>query len=163
MVEGTGFIEAKLRGRDTTEFLQVRQKQVNRILTRSPLTRLLLYDYNAVGVLDAAEPMLMAWPIIPTGAYAPATHGPIMPLQLAATIARYDHTLYRFCHPFSHQFSRRYFQLHDLDFSPAAVGAVKGFPAELGTPRYSMVISMAPVGQELPGAELNGDLFGIVE
>lgn len=47
-IEAVGFLEAKARGRDSTKFHRVRQKQIDRILERSPHTRLLLYDYHPV-------------------------------------------------------------------------------------------------------------------
>jgi len=55
VIDGAGFIEAKLRARNSTKFAQVRHEQVTRILSRSPQTRLLLYDYNAVSVLDSSS------------------------------------------------------------------------------------------------------------
>ncbi|MCZ7625088.1 MAG: hypothetical protein C3F12_04490 [Candidatus Methylomirabilota bacterium] len=42
-VEAAGFLEAKLRARDSNKFRQVRHEQVHRILSRSRHTRLLLY------------------------------------------------------------------------------------------------------------------------
>jgi hypothetical protein len=153
-VEGAGFLEAKVRGRDTTKFPQVRHEQVARLLARSPQTRLLLYDYNAVSVLSPAD-VDRTWDLFPHHyRYAPSrasvSHAPVLPLQLAATINQYDDTLYRFAHAFSFQLVWRYLQLHDLDFSDAAVQAVKGFPGELGSPNHVLIIRGAPVGQELP-------------
>ena len=78
------------------------------------------------------------------------THGPVLPLQLAAAVNHYDDTLYRFCHSLSHQFSRRYFHMHDLDFSDAAIKTVQSFPGELGGYNILMVVRTAPQGQELP-------------
>ena len=154
LVEGAGFIEAKVRGRDTTKFLQVRHDQVSRFLARSPQTRLLLYDYNAVAVLDATEPddFESFHPKFRHhgSSQARVTCGPVLPLQLAAAVNQYDDTLYRFCHSLSHQISRRYFHLHDLDFSETAIKAVKGFPSELGSPNVIMVVRVAVLGQELP-------------
>src|SRR5258708_18665450 len=40
-LEGAGFLEAKVRGRESTKFHQVRHEQVQRILARSRHTRLL--------------------------------------------------------------------------------------------------------------------------
>lgn len=154
-VEGAGFLEAKLRGRDTTKFTQVRHDQVTRILQRSPQTRLLLYDYNPVAVLDP-EPQGEAGWEMPFHRYprygqgSRVSHCPVLPLQLAATLNQYDDTLYRFSHSLAYQFSRRYFQLHDLDFTEAAIRAVKGFPSELGSPNFVMVIRIAPEGTPLP-------------
>ncbi len=156
VVEGAGFIEAKIRGRDTTKFLQVRHDQVTRILARSPQTRLLLYDYNAVTVLDSALDLdedsgFLSHRHPRRGApYARVTHGPVLPLQLAAAVNQYDDTLYRFAFSLSHQLTRRYFHLHDLDFTETAIKAVKGFPGELGSPNIIMVVRAAPRGQELP-------------
>jgi hypothetical protein len=154
-VEGAGFLEAKVRGLGTTKFKQVRSKQVTRILSRSPLTRLLLYDYNPVAVLDNLHDSDAVWDLVPSfprhrAGYARITHGPVLPLQIASAVNVYDDTLYRFCHSFSHQFSRRYFHLHDLDFTKQAVRAVKGFPGKLPAPNFIMVIRGAPAGKDLP-------------
>lgn len=156
LVEGAGFMEAKLRGRDTTRFLQVRHEQVTRILARSPQTRLLLYDYNAVSVLDSDSDFDEDYDFFPHRhrhrgvPYARVTNAPVLPLQLAAAVNQYDDTLYRFAHSLSQQFTRRYFHLHDLDFTESAIKAVKGFPSELGSPNIVMVVRVAPQGQELP-------------
>lgn len=68
------------------------------------------------------------------------THGPTVPLELAAAVNQFDDGLYRFAHSFSHQMTRRFFQLHDVDFSEDAVKAVKGFPSDLGATNYVMVV-----------------------
>jgi hypothetical protein len=88
----------------------------------------------------------------------------VLPLRLAAAINNYDDTLYRFAHAFSHQLCQRYFALHDLDFSEAAVQAVKGFPAELGSPNIVMICRVAPEGQPLPEPVApNENVYGILE
>jgi len=170
VIEGAGFLEAKIRSRDSTKFCQVRREQNRRILSRSRLTLLLLYDYNAVSVLDSS--------LVPDADYeffahrwsnhgithARVTHGAVLPLAVAAAIKRYDDTLYRFCYSLSHQFVHRYFQLHDLDFSSRAIKAVKGFPATVGSPSILMVVRSAPVGRELPDPfRPNGDLYAGLE
>jgi hypothetical protein len=160
-VEGAGFLEAKLRARDSTRFNQVRHEQVQRILKRSAHTRLLMYDYNAVPVLgaDCAEvdvalrPLRRLW-----RPPALVTHGPVVPLELAAAINQYDDGLYRFAHALSFQIARRFFMLHDVDFTHAAVETVKGFPPTLvrrgdddgHPPNYVMVVRAAALGQSLP-------------
>ncbi len=170
LVEGAGFVEAKLRARDSTKFSQVRPDQMTRILARSPHTFLLLYDYNAVSVLDDTfgpapeyEFPVPGWSY-PMMTHARVTHGPLLPLELAAAVNQFDDTLYRFCHSLSHQFSRRYFHLHDLDFSPSAIQAVKGFPADLESPNFVMVIRAAPEGRDLPEPfRPNDNLYGGIE
>jgi hypothetical protein len=169
VIEGAGFLEAKLRGRDTTKFLQVRHEQVTRILSRSPQTRLLLYDYNPVAVLEPTE-VFPDWdhpffsPKLRIGSRSVVSHGPVLPLQLAAAVNQYDDTLYRFASSFSYQFCYRYLNLHDLDFSETAIRAVKGFPEELGSPSIVMIIRAAPQGQELPeGFRPNDNLYGPLE
>jgi hypothetical protein len=169
-IEGAGFLEAKVRGRDTTKFLQVRHEQVTRILSRSPQTQLLLYDYNPVTVLDSDDYLDLDWPVFERPffhkhfAHARVTHGAVLPLQLAAAVNQYDDSLYRLCHSLPDQFSRRYFNLHDLDFSDRAVQAVKGFPSDLGSPNIVMVIRAAPQGQELPDEfHPNDNLYGAIK
>jgi hypothetical protein len=170
LLEGAGFLEAKLRDRNSSRFFQARPDQVNRILARSPQTRLLLYDYRPVPVLDEPFDSDFDWDFLPHPFYRKhldrslVTHGPVLPLQLAATINQYDDTLYRFCYSLAHQFSRRYFHLHDLDFSQPAIQTVKGFPTELGSPNIIMVIRAAVRGQELPEEWLpSGDRYRAIE
>lgn len=157
-IEGAGFLEAKARARESAKFNHVRHEQVTRLIDRSPQTRLLLYDYNPVSVLDTDEwagtdfdemmfqhrmrHMLMRQSAV--------THGPAIPLQLASAINQYDDGLYRFCFSLSYQFTRRYFNLHDLDFREKAIQAVKGCPSDLGAPNYLMVVRASPKGKELP-------------
>lgn len=167
-VEGAGFLEAKVRSRDSTKFNQVRHEQVHRILARSRYTRLLLYDYNAVPVLggDGFDPD-WDWEPHPFRhrrrlEHGSVTHGPTLPLELAAAVNQFDDGLYRFAHSLSFQMARRFFQLHDLDFSEAAVSAVKGFPSELGATNYVMVVRAAVLGQELPEAFFpNENVYGV--
>lgn len=168
-VEGAGFLEAKLRGRDTTKFTQVRHDQVTRILQTSSQARLLLYDYNPVAVLDPDDDLEPNWDM-PFKHYRHRRRGnavsysPVLPLQLAAALNHYDDTLYRFSHSLAYQLRRRYLQLHDLDFSESAVRAVKGFPTELGSPNFVMVIRAAPEGTELPESFTpNENLYGRAE
>jgi hypothetical protein len=169
-VEGAGFLEAKVRGRDSTKFHQLKHEQVHRILARSPQTRLLLYDYNAVPVLGGDTGLDPEWEWHPHPlrrrhlGQVPVTHGPTVPLELAAAVNQFDDGLYRFAHSLSFQFARRFFQLHDLDFREAAVQAVKGFPTELGAPNVVMVVRAAVLGQELPEAFTpNQDVYGRFE
>lgn len=171
VIEAAGFIEAKLRARDSARSSQVRPDQVTRILARSPQTSLLLYDYNAVSVLDASFTFDPDYNFIihsrwlhPALTHARITHGPVLPLQLATAVGQYDDTLYRFCHSLSHQFVNRYFHLHDLDFSETAIRALKGFPTDLGSPNIVMYIRAAPQGQELPEPVTpNDNLYGSIE
>lgn len=169
-VEAAGFLEAKVRGRDSTKFHQVRHEQVDRILKRSPRTRLLLYDYNPVPVLggDAGHDPEWDWHPRPIRRWrvgqTPITHGPTLPLELAAAVNQYDDGLYRFAHSLSFQIARRFFQLHDVDFREAAVQAVKGFPSDLGSPNFVMIVRAAALGQDLPEAlSPNDNVYGRFE
>jgi len=170
VVEAAGFLEAKVRGRDSTKFHQVKHEQVQRILARSPQTRLLMYDYHAVPVLggDTGYDPESDWH--PHSfrkhrfIHTPVTHGPTVPLELAAAINQFDDGLYRFAHSLSYQIARRYFQLHDVDFREAAVQAVKGFPSDLGSPNYVMIVRAAALGQVMPEPfSPNDNLFARLE
>lgn len=170
VIEAAGFLEAKIRGRDSRTFPQVRHEQIDRILARSRYTRLLLYDYNAVPVLtnDGVDP---GWEWGPFPFQGPAwtgqamvTHGPTVPLELASAVKQFDDGLYRFANSFSNQMVRRFFRLHDVDFSKQAVEAVKGFPAELGSPNYVMVVRVAALGQSMPEPTgLNDNVYRMIE
>lgn len=74
----------------------------------------------------------------------------MLPLELAKRINKYDVGLYRFCCALSQQFTRRFFNLHDLDFKELAIKTVSGFPGTVGSPRVILVIQAAGLGQELP-------------
>lgn len=92
----------KLHGRESTKFHQVRREQVHRTLARSRHTRLLLYDYNAVPVLggDAGFDPDWDWHPHPSRrrqmGQVPVTHGPTVPLEVAAAVNQFDDGLYRF-------------------------------------------------------------------
>ena len=168
VVEGAGFLEAKVRGRDATKFLQVRHDQVTRLLSSSNHARLLLYDYNPVAVLDYQDELLSRefWhPDFPYRFHGRrTTHGPVMPLALAAALNQYDDSLYSYCHSFSYQLCRRYFALHDLEFAAPAIEAVKGFPTDIGAPRYIMVLRLSPAGQGPPEEfRPNENVYGVLE
>ena len=168
VLEGAGFLEAKIRGRDTTKFLQVRHEQVVRILESTPHARLLLYDYNPVSVLDHQKELLDSDCWHPHFPYrysgTRVTHAPVLPLALAAALNQYDDSLYSYCHSFAFQVCQRYFVLHDLDFTKRAVDAVKGFCSSFGAPRYIMALRMTPSGQELPEPfKPNDNSYGTLE
>lgn len=168
-VEGAGFLEAKARERNSARFPSVRHEQVQRLLRRSPHTRLLLYDHRPVPVLDSYTPSDPDWESFPYPfayrlvGHARVTNGPTLPLNLAASINQYDDGLYRFCHAISHQFTRRYFNLLDLDFRAAARQSVKGLPTKLGSPNIILVLRTAPVGQDLPESFAPPDSYGTLE
>jgi hypothetical protein len=170
-IEGAGFLEAKVRGRDSTRFHQIRARQVKRILARSRQTRLLLYDYHAVPVLDTSVESDPDWEFFfphphfsRMVGHSRVSHGLVLPLELAAIVNQFDDGLYRFCCSLSHQFTQRYFNLHDLDFEEAAISAVKGFPGRLGSPSVVMVIRAAVLGQELPETYVpNENTYGRLE
>jgi len=168
-VEGAGFLEAKARGRDSAKFPSVRHEQVQRLIERSPHTQLLLYDYRPVPVLDASVEPDPDWDFFPHPflhrmvGHARVTHGPVLPLPLAAAINQFDDGLYRFCHGVSHQFTRRYFHMHDLDFRDSAIQAVKSFPSNFGSPNIIMVLRLCPVGQELPHSVSLPEIYGALE
>jgi len=153
-LEGAGFLEAKVRARDSNKFNQIRPDQIATLIQRSRQTRLLLYDYQAVPVLDDStghfadefSPHRFRRHMLSTQ----ITHGAVIPIELAVAVNQYDDALYRFSHSLPYQFVRRYFQLHDLDFSEAAISAVKSFPTGLGSPRFVMVVRASVLGQELP-------------
>lgn len=85
-------------------------------------------------------------------------------MELAAAVNQFDDELYRFAHSLPHQFTRRYLQLHDLDFADATIRIVKGFPATVGSPNFVLVLRAAVLGQELPDVTApNENLYGRVE
>jgi hypothetical protein len=129
-----------------------------------------LYDYNAVPVLGGDSRFDPEWDWPPHGFHrrrigpTPVTHGATVPLELAAAVNQFDDGLYRFAHSLSFQIARRFFQLHDVDFREAAVQAVKGFPSDLGSPNYVMIVRAAVLGQELPEAfSPNDNVYGRFE
>ncbi len=163
LVEGAGFLEAKARARDSSKFDQVRPDQLARLMRRSPETRLLLYDYDAIPVTEGLPNWDWHWDFFPypphadRPPFAQVTHGAVIPFGLAAAVNAVDDRLYRFAHSLSFQFIQRYFQLHDLDFGRPAIDAVKGYPADLGSPNFVMIVRAAPLGQELPEPVLPSD------
>ena len=169
-IEGAGFLEAKARARDSHRFHQINHEQISRLLSNSTHARLLLYDYHPVPVLDDLDGYSPDWELHPHRFYrrrvgqARVTHGATVPLELAAALNQFDDSLYRFAHSLVHQFTRRFFQLHDLDFTDAAVQAVKGFPSTLGAFNVILVIRAAVLGQDLPEAFVpNDNLYGRLE
>lgn len=167
VIEGAGFLEAKLRDRKSSEFKQVREEQCRRQLERSPQTRLLLYDYRPAVVLDY-PPDASHWSRFPAWFYRRdsrglVSHGPNLPLQLAMAIGQFDDSLYRFCYSFPQQFTRRYFNLLDLDFSEKAIQAVKGFPGSLGSPNIVMVIRIAEGAARSEEFQPNDNLYQRLE
>jgi hypothetical protein len=155
ILEGAGFLEAKARDRNSAKFPQVKFSQLNRIQKKTPLAQLLLYDYNQATVLDGLEDFFGDrngfYYMDPTyESVAKTTHSPLLPIALAIGVGKYDDSLYRFCHSFGHQLTRRFIQMRDLDFSKALIDVVKGFPGKIGAPRHIMVIQISPAGKGIP-------------
>lgn len=168
VLEGAGFLEAKVRGRDTNKFLQVRHDQVTRLLSSSTACRLLLYDYNPVTILDYQDELLSQNYWHPHEPYRfqgrRTTHAPVLPLALAAALNVYDDSLYSYCHSLSYQICRRYLAMHDLDFTAPAIAAVRGFATAIGAPRYIIVVDLTPFGQEPPEPfRPNDNLYGALD
>lgn len=153
LIEGAGFLEAKLRARNSSRFLQVRKKQCEKLLRESPHTQLLLYDYRPVAVLDDPRECFDSefFPFAQHGT-SMVTHGPVLPLNLAVAINHFDDRLYQYSYPIAHQISRRYLHLHDLDFSAPAIAAVKGFPTTIDSPSIVLVFRTATRAENLPEA-----------
>ena len=58
--------------------------------------------------------------------------------------------------------------MRDLDFSNSAVKAVKGFPSEIGSPNYVMVIRVMPQNLGKPDGEnteglINSNIYSRIE
>lgn len=152
LIEGAGFLEAKIRSRDSSNFPHAGAEQSSRITQNSPFTQLALYDYRPAAISEEGGPFF--------DDLCHVTHVPVIPLPLANAIDCYDDGMYDHSTPLSHQFTRRYFQLRDLDFSASAINAVKGYPSELGGTNVVMVVRMSPIGQPLPEAvRPNPDLY----
>lgn len=137
----------------TGRFKQIKTKQSNRILDRSPQTQMLLYDYTPVAVLDF-HPESLPWGWFPFGLERDSTsvvsYGPVLPFALAIAIGKFDSSLYRFCHSFAQQFTRRYFNLLDLDFRANSISAVKGFPGRFDSPNIVINLRIGPSADNLP-------------
>ncbi len=162
LIEGAGFLEAKLRARNSSKFLQVRKKQCEKLLRESPHTQLLLYDYRPVVVLDDPRECFDSefFPFAQHGTSV-VTHGPVLPLNLAVAINYFDDRLYQYSHPIGHQISRRFLTLHDLDFSEPAIAAVKGFPTTIASPSIVLVLRTATSTENLPEPfRPNNNLYG---
>jgi hypothetical protein len=148
-IEGAGFLEAKIREVKSGRF-KIPPKQSKRILTRSPRTQLLLYDHNPVPVLDYL-PDSGPWNWYRySDSRSPVSHGPVLPFDLAIAIGQFDGSLYRYCHSFAQQFTRRYFNLLDLDFRTKAIETVKGLPGKFQSPRIILVLRIASRPENLP-------------
>lgn len=139
-IQGAGFLEAKKIDLRTKKFKSVRQKQVDRLLAHSANSRLLLYDNEAQPVLDPHRVRTL----LHRGAVQTAML--VLPLQLANAVKVYDRTLYRFCHSLTHQFTRRYFYLHDLDFRASSIEAIAGFGKRYITCPFLLVLHMESGG-----------------
>jgi hypothetical protein len=136
-IEGAGFLEAKIREVKSGRFKPPR-KQSKRILARSPKTQLLLYDGTPVPVLeDVSDSGPWNWyPYSEQTSRTPISYGPVLPFDLAIALGHFDGSLYLpYCHSFAQQFTRRFFNLLDLDFS--AIKAVKGIPESWGRRKSS--------------------------
>jgi len=152
LLEGAGFLEAKVRSKDSSKFKEIKPAQLTTILSQSPYSKLLLYDYEKFPTLDSlgfttysnAHP----WYLNDAPALARTSNVGVVPMNVAKRYTSRDTILYRFAFSLSHQLTSRYFQMQDLDFSDTAINAVKGFPGTQGGPRVVLVIKICPPGKE---------------
>lgn len=146
-IEGVGILEAKLRASRNSSFKAVKKRQLQRILSRSSHSRLLLYDYSQITEFTDNVRISSMWePHFFRDGYGKLTmysHSATLPVGVALSVGSYNTSLYKFCMPFSIQLCTRYFRGYDLEMNPKVISDIKGNSGKYGGFRNLWVIGIS--------------------
>ncbi|WP_148699721.1 hypothetical protein [Candidatus Nitrososphaera evergladensis] len=165
---GIGFLEAKRRNVHSKKFIQIKRRQLGRILKNAHYSRLLLYDYKDItqfadtSIFDRIPGSLHHSPFVPV------TRSAVVPVSIALPKRITNISLYDFSLPFSYQLCFRYPNGLDLELSETSIGVVKGaIKKEYDSmeipiaPKYIVAFSVSN-GNRYPSLEylpINRDLY----
>ncbi|MBD2254964.1 hypothetical protein [Nostoc parmelioides] len=172
LTEGVGFLEAKIRSRDSVNFESLKPKQLSDITSNAPHALLLLYDYESITTFinsvsdfyrvrhyfdDEGITEYLRW--YNKYGYFPSfgseTHSVVVPANLISINSPKNTTLYNHSLPLSNQLCYRYLLGFDLEYNSEAINIAKGYSALRRYPKYVMVIH---VGQNNDPPELETQL-----
>ena len=140
--EGAGLLEAKRRYEGKLTFDALKHDQLSRITTETPHSFVLFYDYaDITGFSDNIVP----WKRTDNRDFQSTlyTNSVVVPSHTVTSVKKRCTSLYKFALPFSYQLCARYMRGFDLDSNERTVAALKGFAADLGGPRYVLVINVS--------------------
>uniref|UniRef100_UPI001BB3A49A hypothetical protein n=1 Tax=Bacillus hominis TaxID=2817478 RepID=UPI001BB3A49A len=100
---GVSSLEAKKRYDRADTFDAIKFEQLKKITDTLPLSKLLLYDYEAINIFQPP--------------FSGKTNMVTLPSNICTALKKKNLSLYNFCLPISLQFATRYFNALDLDFN----------------------------------------------
>ena len=140
IIEGVGFIEAKIRAKKSNRYASIRKKQLSRINKNAPHSLLMLIDYDPI---NKKIPVFGQerhfhyyghWP----------SHSVVTQINTALKIDKSDTSLYKLTYPFSYQLTHRYFYGLDLEFNYKIIQQIKGFAEKKELPDFAVFITIDP-------------------
>lgn len=161
--EGVGYMEAKLRNRQSGKFEAFDPVQIDRIQESSPHALILPYDYECP-LSDFPDTVLpyesdceerRVWP---TG--EPVTA--VIPIGLIAKQKYLDRDLYRISLPIGHQIIHRYVRGFDLDYGGSPGGVMERFKRNHPSP-WVMMITVSEEENEAMDVSLDVERYRRLE
>lgn len=147
-------------------FPNLHKNNYRRLLSVSPHSQLLLYDYDAITGMafpSTAESVIGNQPHSWNN-WITYTHAVSIPANLALTLDIKTTGLYKVALPLSYQICYRYLYGLDLDYNTAALETATGIKSVKGNPRYLVFLAVSHGGSEPPAIfDYNNKLYSEFE
>ncbi len=162
IVRGVVFHDVTEKDGGKNTFSSLHKNNYRRLLSVSPHSQLLLYDYDTITGMafpSTAESIIGNHPHS-WNSWIPFTHAVSVPANLALTLDLKNTGLYKVSLPLSYQISYRYLYGLDLDYSAAAMEIAAGIKTVKGNPRFLICIAVSHGGAEpIINFELNTKMY----
>jgi hypothetical protein len=163
-LQGVSVIEARNRTSKKLTFDDLKWNQIGKLMRNTPLSQLLLYDYEDIRSFSSNLSMRVQsyrpsyWR--EQMMVSPYTYAVVTPTSVAMQVKTNDSSLYNFSVPFSNQIVFRYLHGFDLDFSKKALDFAAGRPNKLGFAGNLLCLDVTEEGAaDMGKEELNREVW----
>jgi hypothetical protein len=149
-VTGVVFYDVAEKDGGKNSFSNLHKNNYRRLLSVSPHSQLLLYDYDTITGMafpSTAESIIGNHPHN-WNTWIPFTHAVTVPANLALSLDVKTTALYKVSLPLSYQISYRYLYGLDLDYSTPALETAAGKKTVKGNPRFLILVAVSHGGSE---------------
>ena len=149
-VTGVVFYVVAEKDGGKNSFSNLHKNNYRRLLSVSPHSQLLLYDYDTITGMafpSTAESVIGNHPHN-WNSWIPFTHAVTVPANLALSLDVKTTALYKVSLPLAYQISYRYLYGLDLDYSASALETASGQKTIKGNPRLVILVAVSHGGAE---------------
>jgi hypothetical protein len=150
IVRGVAFHDVAEKDGGKNTFSGLHKNNFRRLLSVSPHSQLLLYDYDAITGMafpSTAESIIGNQPHNWNN-WIPYTNAVSIPVNIALSLDVKTTALYKVSLPLSYQISYRYLYGLDIDYSATALEPAAGIKTVKGNPRFLICIAVSHGGAE---------------